>query len=387
LYTDFAINGRATMQSKAKCVQSTSVRGALHCWGMTNTEGTTIKPRFAPIRRLLGFLMLAGLALAACSRTSERGGTGTGGAGPEQSSRPRIAVIPKGTTHEFWKSVHAGAVKAARELAVDVIWKGPLKEDDLKSQIDLVQSFTAQKISGIVLAPLNDKALVASVNGAAQAGVPVVIFDSALAGGDITSFVATDNRAAGALAAARMAKLLPGSGKVVVLRYQEGSASTHDREEGFLAGLKEQPGLQVVSANQYGGATTESAFNAAESVLLAQNAAGGGVNAVFTPNESTTFGMLLALQKTKLAGKLEFIGFDASDKLVKAVGDGEIDALVLQNPFNMGYLAVHAVVDRLHGKPVPARTDTGAQLLDRENRDQPSLQELLKPDLAKWLGP
>jgi ribose transport system substrate-binding protein len=299
----------------------------------------------------------------------------------------RIAVIPKGTTHEFWKSVHAGAVKAARELDADIVWKGPLKEDDLKSQIDLVQSFTAQKVSGIVLAPLNDKALVASVNGAAQAGVPVVIFDSALAGGNIASFVATDNRAAGELAAVRLGKLIPGPGKVVVLRYEEGSASTHDREEGFLAGLKRQPGLQVVSANQYGGATTESAFNAAESLLLAQNAAGGGVSAVFTPNESTTFGMLLALQKTKLAGKIRFIGFDASDKLVKAVADGEIDALVLQNPFNMGYLAVHAVVDRLRGKPVPARTDTGAQLLDRENLEQPSLQELLKPDLAKWLGP
>jgi ribose transport system substrate-binding protein len=338
------------------------------------------------LARGLGYVLLLGLMLA-CSRATEHSPTESAGAGPAPSSRLRIAVIPKGTTHEFWKSVHAGAVKAARELDADVIWKGPLKEDDLKSQIDLVQSFTAQKVSGIVLAPLNDKALVTSVNGAAQAGVPVVIFDSALAGGNITSFVATDNRAAGGLAAARLAKLLPGPGKVLVLRYEEGSASTHDREEGFLAGLRQQPGLQVVSANQYGGATTESAFNAAESLLIAQNAAGGGVSAIFTPNESTTFGMLLALQKTKLAGKIRFIGFDASDKLVQAVAAGEIDALVLQNPFNMGYLAVHAVVDRLRGKPVPARTDTGAQLLDRENREQPDLRELLKPDLAKWLGP
>ena len=111
----------------------------------------------------------------------------------------RIAMIPKGTTHEFWKSVHAGAVKASRELDVEVVWKGPLKEDDLKSQIDLVQSFTAQKVSGIALAPLNDRALVASVDAAAGAGVPVVIFDSALDGGNIVSFVATDNKAAGRL--------------------------------------------------------------------------------------------------------------------------------------------------------------------------------------------
>jgi ribose transport system substrate-binding protein len=317
-------------------------------------------------------------------------GTSSAGApntGTHPSARTRIAVIPKGTTHEFWKSVHAGAVKAARELDVDVIWKGPLQEDDLKSQIDLVQSFTAQRVSGLALAPLNDKALVASVHGAVQAGVPVVIFDSALASKDITSFVATDNRAAGELAAGRLAELVPGSGKVVVLRYEEGSASTHDREEGFLAGVARHPALVVASANQYGGATTESAFRAAENLLLAQNAAGGGVSAVFAPNESTTFGMLLALEKLQLAGKIKFIGFDASDKLIKGIENGEIDALVLQNPFNMGYLALHAVVDHLRGKAVAARTDTGAQLLDRKNLHDPSMQELIKPDLDKWLSP
>lgn len=323
---------------------------------------------------------LLGLGASACSRSGS-----TSEASP--AGRLRIAVIPKGTTHEFWKSVHAGAVKAARELDVDVSWKGPLKEDDLKSQIDLVQSFTAQRVSGIALAPLNDKALIGSVNAARTAGLPVVIFDSALSGGDIVSFVATDNHAAGKLAAARLLERAPGPGKVVVLRYQEGSASTHEREEGFLAGIAERPELVVVSANQYGGATTESAFKAAERVLLAQDAAGGGVTAVFTPNESTTFGMLLALQKANLAGKLRFIGFDASDKLLQAVEAGELDALVLQNPFNMGYLAVRGVVEHLRSMPVAARTDTGAQLVDQKNLHEPSIQELIKPDLAKWLGP
>jgi ribose transport system substrate-binding protein len=336
--------------------------------------------------RLASWLTVVLLLLCAgCSRSEPAGGAGSAG-GPGAPKRLQIAVIPKGTTHEFWKSVHAGAVKASRELDVDVTWKGPLKEDDLKGQIDLVQSFTAQRVSGIALAPLNDKALVASVNGAAAAGVPVVIFDSALSGGSAVSFVATDNRAAGALAAARLRELAPGPGKVVVLRYQEGSASTNDREEGFLAGIAAHPELAVVSANQYGGATTESAFKAAERLLLAQNAAGGGVTAVFAPNESTTFGMLLALQKSGLAGKLRFIGFDVSDKLLAAVESGQIDALVLQNPFNMGYLAVKSVVEKLRGGAVAARTDTGAQLVDRKNLHDPGIVELVKPDLAKWLG-
>jgi len=336
-------------------------------------------------------LLLGGAALApACARSDPAPASGTGAdtaAGAAPAKRLNIAVIPKGTTHEFWKSVHAGAVKAARELDVDVTWKGPLKEDDLKSQIDLVQSFTAQRVSGIVLAPLNDKALISSVNAAANAGVPVVIFDSALSGGNSVSFVATDNRAAGGLAAARLIELTPGPGKVVVLRYQEGSASTNEREEGFLAGLAARPDLQVVSSNQYGGATTESAFKAAERVLLAQNAAGGGVTAVFTPNESTTFGMLLALQKSNLAGKLKFLGFDASDKLLSAVEAGQLEALVLQDPFNMGYLAVTTIVEHLRGKKVAPRADTGAQLVDARNLKDPKIQQLVKPDLAKWLGP
>jgi ribose transport system substrate-binding protein len=332
-------------------------------------------------RRLLTLALALGLGALACSKRAAPGSDA-----PAAPARLRLAVIPKGTTHEFWKSVHAGAVKAARELDVDIVWKGPLKEDDLKSQIDLVQSFTAQKVSGIALAPLNDKALVASVNAAAASGSPVVIFDSALSGGKIVSFVATDNRAAGRLAATRAVETLAGSGKIVVLRYQEGSASTHEREEGFLEGVRGKPGLTVVSDNQYGGPTTESAFAAAESLLLAQNAAGGGVNAVFAPNESTTFGMLLALEKAKLAGKIHFFGFDVSDKLLRGVESGEIDALVLQNPFRMGDLAVHALVDHLRGKPVEPRTDTGAQLLDRKSMELPEIKALLKPDLAKWLG-
>ncbi len=323
-------------------------------------------------------LVVGAAGLLACSKQAEPGA--------EAPRRLRLAVIPKGTTHEFWKSVHAGAVKAARELDVDIIWKGPLEEDDLKSQIDLVQSFTAQRVSGILLAPLNDKALVSSVQGAASAGTPVVIFDSALSGGQTVSFVATDNRAAGRLAGERMGQLLGGKGKLVVLRYQEGSASTREREEGFLEAVKQQPGLEVVSDNQYGGATTESAHSAAESLLLAKSAAAGGVDGIFAPNESTTFGMLLALEKTGLAGKLKFVGFDASDKLVQGVRAGHIDALVLQNPFRMGYLAVRAMVLHLRGEKVEPRTDTGAQLVDAKNLEQPEIRELVKPDLAKWLG-
>ena len=298
----------------------------------------------------------------------------------------KIAVIPKGTTHEFWKSVHAGAVKASREANVEIVWKGPLKEDDLKQQIDLVQSFTAQQVDGIVLAPLNDSALMKVVKDATRKKVPVVIFDSALKGDQHKSFVATDNKAAGKLAGEHMAKVLDGKGKVVVLRYQEGSASTANRENGFVEAVKAAEGLEIVSDNQYGGATTESAKAAAESLLLAHKAADGGVDGIFCPNESTTFGMLLALQKLKLATKIKFIGFDASDKLVKALEAGELSGLVLQDPFKMGWLSVKTMAAHLRGEKIEKLIDTGSVLVDKENMKKPDVARLLKPDLKQWLG-
>jgi len=297
----------------------------------------------------------------------------------------RIAVIPKGTTHEFWKSVHAGAAKAADELGVDIVWKGPLKEDDLKAQIDVVQSFVAQGVSGIVLAPLSDKGLVNAVQQAKASKIPVVIFDSDLQGNEHASFVATDNFAAGKIAGDEMARLLGAKGNVVVLRYQEGSASTTNRENGFLDAIKKNPGIKIVSDNQYGGATTESAHSTSENMLAANKASAGGIDGVFCPNESTTFGMLLALEKEGLAGKLKLVGFDSSVKLIEGLRQGYVHGLVVQNPMKMGYLAVKTMSQYLKGEKVEARIDTGATLVTRQNLEDPEIKELLAPDLKKWL--
>ena len=326
------------------------------------------------------------MALLACPKDAPKPTEGGEGGPPSAAARLKIAVIPKGTTHEFWKSVHAGAVKAAKEVDVDIVWKGPLKEDDLKAQVDVVSTFVAQGVNGIVLAPLNDTALRAPVKQATSAKIPVVVFDSDLQGDDHVSFVATDNVAAGKLAGDQIAKLVGDKGNVVVMRYQEGSASTQNREKGFLDAVKAKPAIKVVSDNQYGGATTESAFSKGESLLLAQKAETGAVNGIFTPNESTTFGMLLALRKSNLNKKMKFVGFDASEKLVGALRDGDVDGLVVQNPFNMGYLAVKTMADHLRGKKVEKRIDTGARLVTKENLEDPAVKEIMQPDLKKWLG-
>ena len=325
-------------------------------------------------------LLFLFILLCACLASCKRGEQADGG-----TATLRIAMVPKGTTHEFWKSVHAGAVKASRELGVEVVWKGPLREDDLSDQIDIVQSFVAQGVAGIALAPLSDKGLVGTVKAATDSRVPVVVFDSDLAGGNYVSFVATDNVAAGRTAGEALAKAV-GKGNVLLLRYQEGSASTANREKGFLEAVAAHPELKVVSDSQYGGATTETAEKASENLLAAQKADTGAVQGVFAPNESTTFGMLRALRQAGLAGKVHFVGFDASDKLVDGVRAGDVDGLVVQRPFEMGYLAIKTLVGNIRGQAVEKRIDTGSTLVTKANVDTPDVEALVKPDLKTWLG-
>jgi len=307
---------------------------------------------------------------------------------PEKASKPlTIAVIPKGTTHEFWKSIHAGAVKASRELDVEIIWKGPLKEDAREEQVKVVETMITRGVSGMVLAPLDDTALRLPVEEATRSGIPVVIIDSDLKTDAYISFVATDNYLGGKLGGERLAQLLNGQGKIAMLRYQEGSASTMNRERGFLNAIAEFPDIEVVSSNQYGGATTESAYQASESMLAPLKSGDGlTVDGIFCPNESTTFGMLRALQDSALAGKVFFVGFDSSPKLVQAMKDNQIHGLVLQNPMKMGYLGVHTIVAHLQGKTVERMIDTGVKVITPEAMDEPENKQLLEPDLSEWLG-
>jgi ribose transport system substrate-binding protein len=334
------------------------------------------------MRRTLILASLFALALVGCSGGGGESASTTGATGGGAEAKLKIAVIPKGTQHVFWKSVQAGAEKAGEELGVEVIWKGPETEDDRDSQIKTVENFVTTKVDGICLAPLDDTALRTPVKAAQDAGIPVLIFDSALQDSDYVSFVATDNRAAGKMGGERLAKLLGGKGKVILLRYLEGSASTNEREEGFLDAMKENPGIEVISANQYAGATIETAMTASEKLINGnKDFFSGGVNGIFCPNESSAAGMLRALETSGFAGKVKFVGFDSSDTLVAGLEKGWIDALVVQNPIKMGDLAVRSMVAHLKKETVKKRIDTGAMVVDKENLSQPDVEALVKPKL------
>jgi len=301
-----------------------------------------------------------------------------------------IAVIPKGTTHEFWRSVHAGAVKAERELNgkgihVEIIWKGPLREDDRDMQIQVVENFMTRGVSGILLAPLDSHALVAPVVNAVRAKVPVVVFDSALKTDKIVSFVATDNYKGGVMAGEKMGELLGGKGNVILLRYAVGSASTEAREAGFLDTLKSKfPGIKIISSDQYAGATRETAYQASQNLL---NRFGREVNGIFAPNEGSTVGMTKALKDIgKAGGKVKMIGFDSGEQEVIDLRNGDLQGLVVQDPLRMGYLGVVTLVDYLRGEKVEKRIDTGVHLITKENMDEPEMKAQLSPPIAEYLN-
>jgi ribose transport system substrate-binding protein len=290
----------------------------------------------------------------------------------------QIAVIPKGETHEFWKSVHAGAQQAADEAGnVKILWKGPHNERDREGQINIVQDFITQGVNGICLAPIDARALVTYVREAHEEGIPTVIFDSGLDDNSPVSYVATNNYQGGMLAARHLGKVLEGKGGVILIRYNQGSESTEQREVGFLETInKEFPQIEVLSSDQYSGTTPDTCLSKAQDLLTQFQ---GKVDGVFAVCEPISVGMLQALENDGLAGKVKFVAFDPSPKLVTAMASKKIDAIVLQDPLKMGYLAVKSMLDHLNGKQVEKKIGTGEFVATPDNMNEPDMKKLLNP--------
>ena len=294
-------------------------------------------------------------------------------ASPEGALKGSIAVIPKGTTHIFWQSVHAGAEAAGKEFGFKIFWNGPERETDRERQIQIIEDFIVQKVSGIVLAPLDKKALIPSVEKLDAIKLPCAIIDSGIDTDKVLTFAATDNFQGGVLAAKRMGEILGGKGKVVVVKYVPGSGSTTERENGFIETIqKEFPGIQIVDA-KYGQDTVETALQATEDLLTRNK----DLQGLYACNASTSVGALQGLQSQKRS-EVKMIGFDAEKALLDGLKAGQIDALVVQNPFKMGYEGVKAVALKLKGEAVAKRIDTGVEVITKARLEEPVIKELLK---------
>ena len=335
------------------------------------------------MRKQFAFLLAVSLLIGCGGGTSDapNGSQDTDGSTAAGGKTYRIAVIPKGTTHEFWKSVHAGAENAAKELGnVEILWKGPLQENDREGQISVVQDFITKQVDGICLAPLDSQALVDYVVEAGEADIPVVIFDSGLDGDkeNYVSYVATDNYNGGALATRRLGEVLGGKGDVIMLRYNPGSESTENRERGFLETIKKEfPDVNILSSDEYAGTTPESSLDKATQVLQKHREEVDGIFAVCEPNAT---GVLGALRDLEIAGKVKFVAFDPNQPLIEGLSDGSVDGIVLQDPVKMGYEAVMAMMSKRDGKTVEKRVNTGEYVATPENMKEEAMSKLLKPE-------
>lgn len=300
--------------------------------------------------------------------------------GCAQSTKPKIGVIPKGASHQFWLTVQAGALAAAAENGYEIEWNAPALEIDRARQIDIVQAMITKRLAGIAVAPVDRKALASVIERAAAAGIPVAVYDSDVDTPKRITYVATDNREGGRLAARRLAEALGAKGKVGVVGFMPGSASTQEREEGFYEEIKKYPGIQALEL-QFGMANRAKAMAVTENMLSAHPDLGG----IFADNESSSAGAVQAL-RARAAKQVKLVAFDASEQLVQELREGWIDALIVQDPYRMGYESVLAIARQRRGEAVAVRQDLPAKLVLRKDMNDPAIRSLLFPDLSRVQG-
>lgn len=304
------------------------------------------------------------------------------GQGDGESGRLVVAVIPKSTGAEFWETVEEGARAAAKELGVEMKWEGPLTETEIAEQNKIIENMVNLDVDGIALAPLNPVAMRKPVQRAVEAAIPVVIFDSAVDGDAHASFVATNNKQGGVLGGKHLIELLgENNRKVMVMRFIQGTASTEARAEGFLETVR-AAGMTVL-ADPFGEDATVAGCKKTATNTLEGFVSGDKLqlDGIFACNDRATLGMLAALEDLRKSGvevNVKFVGFDFTPRLVDSLQAGKLDALVVQNPRKMGYLAVKTLVEHLRGGQVESFIDTGVELITRKRLEEdPSLRKLV----------
>jgi ribose transport system substrate-binding protein len=295
----------------------------------------------------------------------------------QQRTKKLIGVVPKATSHLFFVSIHAGVHAAEQEFGVEVLWNGPREETEYSRQIEIVDSMVARRVDALAISATDHAALVRPVKRAMDAGIPVTVFDSGLDLTGYVTFVATDNYGAGQTAARKLAELVHGKGKVAELMHKPGGMSTGDRERGFEEVMaKEFPAITIV-ARQYGMADRAKSRDAAEDILTAHP----DLDGMFASAEANSIGAIQAIKTRGFSGKIKLVTFDSSEAHIEAIKDGTIDVMLVQDPYKIGYEAVHSLVMKLNGQTPPQTMDLAVHVIRKQDLEQPDVQAILFP---KW---
>lgn len=321
----------------------------------------------------LGLALLIVAIAAGCGQQQTASTTDEKAAAPD-SGKLRIALVPKGLSHQFWLTVKAGAEDAADEFDAEIDWQGPAKETQVAKQISIVEDMISSKVDAIVMAACDENALVRPVKKAVDAGIPVVTIDSGIKSDVAVSFVATDNVAGGKTAARELARLVGEEGEVGLIPFVPGAATSELREKGFLEGLKQFPHM-TLGQKLYCMSDVAKGMSVTEDMMTSN----ADLKGIFAANEPGAIGSAQALKAAGKAGKIKLVAFDASNEEIEALKEGSVQALIVQNPYQMGYQGVKAAVDCLRGKPVEKRIDTGVTVVTMQNFNDPEIQKLLYP--------
>ncbi len=283
-----------------------------------------------------------------------------------------IPLISKGFQHQFWQAVKAGADKAAAEFNVKITFEGPDNETMVDKQIDMLAAALANKPAAIGFAALDSQAAIPLLKQAQEANIPVVAFDSGVDSDIPVSTATTDNLAAAALAADKMAELIGDAGKVAVIVHDQTSRTGIDRRDGFLNQMKEKhPNIEIVAV-QYGDGDQLKSTEIAKAIFTANP----DVKGFFGANEGSAIGVVNAVNEMGIKG-VTIIGYDSGKVQKEAIRSGVMAGAITQNPVGIGYETVKAAVAAVKGETLPKVIDTGFYYYDKSNIDDPTIAAVL----------
>lgn len=313
---------------------------------------------------LMAILVIA-LVLTGCTSGEE--------AASEAEGEQYIAVISKGFQHQFWQAVAAGSEKAAEDYGVTITFEGPETEAQVDKQVEMVQAALDKNPAALCLAALDTQALIPLLERAQEEGIPVVGFDSGIDSDIPVTTAATDNIAAAALAADKMAEFIGGSGQVAVIVHDQTSRTGIDRRDGFLNQMEaEYPDIEVVDV-QYGAGDQLKSTDLAKAIIEAHP----DLKGFFGANEGSIIGVMNAVAETGKEGNIVVIGYDSGLQQTDAIRSGVVAGSITQDPIGIGYKCVEAAVKALEGEDLPTEIDTGFHWYDSENIDSDTIKPLL----------
>ena len=317
------------------------------------------KKSFKIMLVLLAAIMI--IALAGCKTTEEEAG------------EIYIPVISKGFQHQFWQAVRLGAEQAAEDYDVTITFEGPESEAQVDKQVEMMQTALDKNPAAICLAAVDSKALIPQLEAAQEAGIPVLGFDSGVDSDILVTTATTDNIAAAALAADKMAELIGGEGKVAVIVHDQTSRTGIDRRDGFVNRMdSEYPNIEIVDI-QYGGGDHLKSTDIAKAVIQANP----DLKGYFGANEGSIIGVLNAVSELGIEGQIVVIGYDSGKQQMDAIRSGTEAGAITQDPIGIGYKCVEAAVKVINGESVPLIIDTGFHWYDASNIDDDTIAPLL----------